>query len=759
MNYISIIEASKKKEHEMSRYSKGIIAIIFIFAFIAISSCSKNDQKEAPVAKNGVLDLTQWDPEKDGPVKLDGQWEFYWKKLLTQSDFSNNQDLGKGHLITIPGLWTDLKSENGDDNTDKNKIKDISGTGYGTYRLQMLLKKKDILYGFKILDAATSYNLLINGRKIASNGIVSSDEKEAVSQFLPQIMAVNYSDLCSQAKDETITINVIMQVSNYTHQKAGIWESIYFGKFEHIKDMRENAIIGSFFIIGIIFIMSFYHFGLYFLRRKDLSPFFFGLLSALIAIRCMVTGERILVHWFPNINFQLLNKLDYISAYCNIALIAVFIFILFKDEISKKLTGVLAGIGALYAVIIIATPLSIYSLVKPFLFDLYVLIGGLAIVSILFWLSIKKVNGALIACIGFFVMYGTGINDVLYNMQIINTTHMVSFGLSFYIISQSYLLSKLFSNAFIIIEGLSEELAGLNVSYSRFVPHQFLSFLGHNSIVHVKQGDHVQKEMTVFFSDIRSFTTLSESMTPDDNFKFLNSYLSRVSPLIRDMNGFIDKFIGDAIMALFPETADSALQASISIRNEVDSYNKFRAKAGYVPIDIGIALHTGILMLGTIGEENRMDSTVISDAVNLASRIEGLTKVFGSSIIISEETLSKLKNPDKYKFRYLGNVHVKGKNKSVKIFDVFDGDSKDIIHKKMKTLKEYETAIKHYFQKDFDEAHKRFKSVLKTNPEDMASLFYLKRAEKNMSKTNGKKSVLSEPGDDTYIRIDLDDEE
>ena len=165
-------------------------------------------------------------------------------------------------------------------------------------------------------------------------------------------------------------------------------------------------------------------------------------------------------------------------------------------------------------------------------------------------------------------------------------------------------------------------LAQLNKAYERFVPGQFLQYLEKSSIIDVELGDQVQLEMSVLFSDIRDFTTLSESMTPEENFKFINSYLSRMEPAIAENSGFIDKYIGDAIMALFSGEADNAVKAGISMLHRLIEYNQHRANSGYKPIKNGIGINTGFLMLGTVGGQNRMDSTVISDAVNLASRGE-----------------------------------------------------------------------------------------------------------------------------------------
>ncbi len=273
-------------------------------------------------------------------------------------------------------------------------------------------------------------------------------------------------------------------------------------------------------------------------------------------------------------------------------------------------------------------------------------------------------------------------------------------------------------------------LAKINEAYGRFVPHDFLKFLGRESVVDVKLGDQIQKEMTILFSDIRSFTTLSEGMTPQENFSFINSYLKNVSPVIRDNNGFIDKYIGDAIMALFPESADDALKASIEMQKQVIIYNKEREINGDVPITIGIGLHTGTLMLGTIGESQRMQSTVIADAVNLASRLEGLTKLYGTGILISEQTLNSLVNPDVYQYRFLDRVTVKGKKIAVSIYDVFEHESTFLRELKQLTLEQFATAINLYYQQDFSEARQMFQEILELNPDDKAVIFYIKRCEK-----------------------------
>jgi len=275
-----------------------------------------------------------------------------------------------------------------------------------------------------------------------------------------------------------------------------------------------------------------------------------------------------------------------------------------------------------------------------------------------------------------------------------------------------------------------KEQKDLTQAYSRFVPREFLSFLKKESITEVKLGDQVQKEMTVLFSDIRGFTSLSESMTPQENFNFINSYLKRMGPFIDTHHGFIDKYIGDAIMALFPRSADSALAAAIAMLKDLRLYNEHRKSEGYLPIRIGIGLNTGKLMLGTVGDKNRMDGTVISDDVNLASRIEGMTKMYGASLLISETTYSGLNNPKRYLIRIADRVMVKGKKKPITVYEVFDGDEPERIEAKKQTLTDYQRAYKLYCSQKFDEAGTLFEKILGVNPDDGAAKIYIDRCKK-----------------------------
>ncbi|HSH05525.1 MAG TPA: adenylate/guanylate cyclase domain-containing protein, partial [Anaerolineae bacterium] len=214
------------------------------------------------------------------------------------------------------------------------------------------------------------------------------------------------------------------------------------------------------------------------------------------------------------------------------------------------------------------------------------------------------------------------------------------------------------------------ELVQTNKAYSRFVPVEVLTLLDRDNIIDVELGDQTEMEMSILFADVRNFTTLSEQMTPKENFDFINRLLGEIGPLIREHGGFIDKYMGDGIMALFPGSAEAAVRAGLALQAAVVEFNAAQGLAGEA-IGLGVGIHTGWLMLGTIGEAERMEGTVISDTVNTASRLEGLTKQYGVGVIVSEAVKAKLGEGEGYRWRFLDEVQVKGKREAVGVYEVW----------------------------------------------------------------------------------------
>ncbi len=269
-----------------------------------------------------------------------------------------------------------------------------------------------------------------------------------------------------------------------------------------------------------------------------------------------------------------------------------------------------------------------------------------------------------------------------------------------------------------------EAMRKLYDATGKFVPYEFIRSLGHQLITDVKLGDQVEKIVTVLFSDIREYTTISEQMTPEENFRFVCSFNERMGPFIRQYNGFINQYLGDAIMAIFPGNATDALAAAVAMQKEVEQFNIARLLNNQAPIQIGVGMHTGPLIMGITGDKDRMDACTISDTVNTASRLEGLTKHYKTGIILSDASLEQINNKENFHLRNLGMVQLKGKQESIKIHECFSGNTSKDIQKKAATLSLFNEGISHYLDKSFNKAHEVFMQVINENPEDRTAAFF-----------------------------------
>ena len=357
---------------------------------------------------------------------------------------------------------------------------------------------------------------------------------------------------------------------------------------------------------------------------------------------------------------------ELLSVHLALPLFFVFFKQLFPRQVGKTAVWVVLAVSAVWAALTLFTPVIFY---LRFLsaFEYFILVAGIYILVALCRALARGEEGSGIVIVGLSILLLTVLNDVLLSRGLIRSFYMTSIGMFFFLFSQAILLSVKFSQLFSIVERFTRELQELNQSLERFIPHEVLSFLGKRSIIDINLGDFSEENMSVFFLDIRDFTAFSEHMTPNDTFLFINEFLERFGPIVRNHGGFIDKYLGDGFMALFPAAPDSALDAALAMREELTRFNgdhKERAN----PIRFGIGIHRGLLMLGTIGENQRMDSSVISDTVNTASRLEQLTKTHLHDILVSSAMVAGLKDRDRYALHLIGSEQVKGRTQAIEVY-------------------------------------------------------------------------------------------
>ncbi len=258
----------------------------------------------------------------------------------------------------------------------------------------------------------------------------------------------------------------------------------------------------------------------------------------------------------------------------------------------------------------------------------------------------------------------------------------------------------------------------------KFIPKEFLKFLGKNSITELELGNQIQKHATTLFCDIVSSTKLSSTLSLEENFNFINSYLNVVSPIIRKHGGFVDKYMGDGILAVFSKP-ERAIECSTAIYRAIEVKN--RSQKALPNVEVKISIHTGEVMFGIVGEEERKSPTIISDVVNLASKMEDINHLLGTKVIFSKDSLNEVPTDYEFDYRYVGSVMVDGVE-NTSLFEslmVYPRKKRDrLIHLK----NTFEEGVRAYLDGKYFKAKGNFKEVLKYVSDDKASYVYFNKA-------------------------------
>jgi len=280
----------------------------------------------------------------------------------------------------------------------------------------------------------------------------------------------------------------------------------------------------------------------------------------------------------------------------------------------------------------------------------------------------------------------------------------------------------------------ADEAMRLNQTFRKFVPKQFVDHLAKHGSDTLELGRAEEDELAILFSDIRGFTSLSEQMSLQELMNFLNSYFLRMNEPIHKNNGFIDKFIGDAVMALFDnptgtntDKAQDAIRAALDLRYAIDLYNQHRANCDYPAVNIGIGIHFGPVIIGTVGSDERMDTTVIGDSVNIAFRLEALAPKYNSDIVISAQTLHQAEAKGIFEYRLLDWVRVKGRKASIEVYEIIDHQDTNVKQLKLSNAALIEQGLDYRKQQNWQQAITHFQQALDIYPGDTLAIHHLEQ--------------------------------
>jgi adenylate cyclase len=419
--------------------------ILIVLCAVFLVSCTSPASKEpAPRAEKGVLDLRNWDFEKNGSVDLSGEWQFFWKqlassgKILTPSSDSDNK------YFVLPNVWNG-QVVNGEE---------ITGHGFATFKLKVLLPSAADALSVNVQEMMTAYTLSANGQQLMSNGQVGDSLDNSSPMYLPSVEDI---------KKAGSELNFVLEVSNFHHRKGGPRHTVQLGSESDIRDAKRNRVLVEVFLIGSILFMGLYHLTMFLLRRGEHSALFFGLFAFLITIRTGVTGERFLIGLLPELGWEIYHTVEYLTFYLALPLFVMFIRSIFPTETPKIFLRLVQAAGLIFSVVVIVTPARVYSIMLQG-YQLITLVTGLFIIFILVRAALKKRDGALTFIGGFLILFLFVINDILYANEVVQGGFLLALGLFAFLFSQSFLLSSRSAQAFSLIENQKDLLSNTNIA-------------------------------------------------------------------------------------------------------------------------------------------------------------------------------------------------------------------------------------------------------------------------------------------------------
>ncbi|MCS6985745.1 MAG: adenylate/guanylate cyclase domain-containing protein [Leptospiraceae bacterium] len=666
-------------------------ALLFVFFLVAKPLWAQ--------VREGVLDVSQ---SPGQIIKLQGHWQVFPSVFLDPADTGQ-----KGEIIEVPKSWWQARP-------------DLfpAGVGFATLRIKLLFAPSELgqVYALKLGRLSSAYRLYLNNTLLLEVGRPGKNENEEEPAWQSQLKAFVVSQ-----EENFLTLHI----SNFSDDRfGGILEPILLGPHEELSRTLRRRLVYEAALSAILISLGFFHLLYFTLRRSERYLLAFGLFALVIGMRTTFFGLQVLQElWqFP---FGFLLYLDYVTIYLSPALLSFYMHALFPKEITKLTLSVVFAVTAMLLSTLFILPVTKLSWARA-VFHLFVLVLIAYYIVLLVQAMRRKRPMARVFVAGFIMLSAFAIHDIYENRK---GTHnyQLPLGLVIFQFIQTYIMGKMNSLKYVETVKVNETLRQVNQAIHRFVPYDAIKLLNKREITEVERGTQLNMKLSIMFADMRNFSSISEKLSPEENFNFLNSYLSLMGPIIRKNQGFIDKFLGDGFMALFPTSPQLAFKAAIQLQEELRNYNEAKIKENYPPVEFGVGIHYGEVMLGVLGEAERVDVTVISDAVNLAARLQELSRILETPVVMSEVFFQQLTDVSDINYRMLGQVRVKGKTYSVTVFEALSARSPEVADALALSKGIFERGIFHYLEKDYARAEELFAKSLIVYAEDKVAKMYLER--------------------------------
>ena len=482
--------------------------------------CVQLFAKNKVLVNNGVLDLSNWNWQKDGAVNLTGTWEFYWHKFYAPEFFYDSSYTK--HYAFVPSFWNDYITHP----TNQHK-----GFGYATYHLVVLcpLSKEQLALKFMTIESA--YRLFVNGKEILNVGNADTSAIGTIADQRPMIVNVT---------PENNKLDIVVQISNFHNRRGGLWDVVKLGTTQQ---MSTNSIINislELFVTGCLFISGIYYVILFIYFRKRYVLLFFSLVCFSLCIRSFVKGDMPVLYIF-NISGEFARRLEYISLYFSVPAMALFSYHLFPKDFSKKALYIIVPVCATFIFLSIFTSYYVFTYPVKY-FQAIMLFAGFYGLYVYIQATINKRPGSLLFLAGFCILLVTAINDILYSNLIIETVPLFYVGVLFFVITLSVLLSRQFSNnlselhlANVKLSAVNDELGLMNNEIKQ--KNEDLKKTNHELDSFVNRTSHDLR------APLHSVLGIIEAARHETNPESLQEYFSMQEKTLKRMNSLINDII------------------------------------------------------------------------------------------------------------------------------------------------------------------------------------------------------------------------
>ncbi len=590
---------------------------------------------------SGILKLV--DPRQS--VDLSGDWRF-WPERFIDPAVQPLPDSGRFERFSAP--WTSYE-------------RGLPAQSFASYAVTITGLDPAVQYAFLFPGFSSATRYYVNGRELYSQGRPGISFEEEVPCWDAAVVSIADSGLTE--------CTLVMHLSNFNDILPATGTAIVFGPYATLADRQDSSRLMMIIPFGAILAMGMYFISLFMFHRDEWASLYLGLLCMVFALRILCYDEFILRDILPAVSSIWQFKLGYLTFSLAPPLFMAFVRALYPDLTWRPAVYGITVISVGYALLNLFTAPLFFTSVLHY-FQMFVGAAGIYLIGIILVAAFQKREGASLFLSGFIVFFLVVVRDILLANRYMEGLFLGHFGVLGIIFAMSLLLVRRFTGAFGALEKAATALEKTNQSLSRFVPNDFLKYLDKHSITEISLGDNVKRRMCVMFVHLGVDLPMMQIEKRINLLELLNETLLQINPLIQKYHGFIDKYLVEGVMVLFPEEGEPVIRCALEMQAALDHCNRKRKILDLPLIKFAAGIHRGELMLGTIGETERMDGTVISDVVNMACRLESFASAKDVPIIVTEVFLTDIPADAPFELISHGQVHLRGKERPIELYEV-----------------------------------------------------------------------------------------